>query len=244
MGDDASETEALRCALHHAVAGLGGPGGMVHLRSLWQDTGLHLMLTDGLPPAGTKRWQDLSGKDTTVPARAARSEEYVWLPAPAFAGRPSDPGRAAEGPPEGSGQPRPPEDAAPGVLTACGLASVPLLAPTGPLGLMGVLSVLTPAAEEPTADQRAFLEEVARCAAGHLARSLASPRGSNPELWPDPPNGSRLQQALKTVRVGAWDWNIRTGELDWDEAAMTVLGVDPTTFDHRIETWLGLVHPE
>ncbi|WP_237285456.1 SpoIIE family protein phosphatase [Streptomyces niveus] len=244
VGEDVSETEALRCALHHAVAGLGGPGGMVHLRSLWQDTGLHLMLTDGLPPAGTKRWQDLSGKDTTVPARAARSEQYVWLPAPAFVGRPPDHGRAAAGPPDGSEQPQPPEDAVPSVLTTCGLASVPLLAPTGPLGLMGVLSVLTPAAEEPTAEQRAFLEEVARWAAGHLARSLAAPRGSNPELWPEPPNGSRLQQALKAVRVGAWDWNIRTGELDWDEAAMTVLGVDPTTFDHRIETWLGLVHPE
>ncbi|MFF2188642.1 SpoIIE family protein phosphatase [Streptomyces sp. NPDC058155] len=232
MGEDASETEALRCALHHAVVGLGGPGGMVHLRSLWQDTGLHMMLTDGLPPAGTKRWQDLSGKDTTVPARAARSREYVWRPAPAFAEQlPSE-------------HPGSPDDAAPDVLAGCGLASVPLVAPTGPLGLMGVLSVLTPTAEEPTAEQRAFLEEVGRWAAGHLARSLAAPRGTNPELWPEPRDGSRLQQALKAVRVGAWDWNIRTGELHWDEAAMTVLGVDPTTFDNRIETWLGLVHPE
>lgn len=224
VGDDVSETEALRCALHHAVAGLGGPGGMVHLRSPWQGAGLRLMLTDGLPPAGTKRWRDLTGQDATVPARASRSGEYVWQPAPAFA------------------EEAPSEDLS--VLARCGLASVPLLAPSGPLGLIGVLSVLTPTPGEPTVEQRAFLEEVARWAAGYLARSLAAPRGKNPELWPEPADGSRLQQALEAVTVGAWDWNIRTGELNWDESAMTVLGVDTATFDHRIETWLSLVHPE
>lgn len=238
MGEDVSETEALRCALHHAVGGLGGPGGMVHLRSPWQGAGLRLMLVDGLPPAGTRQWRDLSGKDATVPARAGQDGEYVWRPAPAFAQE--TPAERAEAPehPENA------ENAARSVLATCGLASVPLLAPTGPLGLIGVLSVLTPAGEEPTAEQRAFLQEVARWAAGHLTRSLAAPRGKNPELWPEPPDGSRLQQALEAVTVGAWDWNIRTGELNWDDSAMTVLGVDPATFDHRIETWLSLVHPE
>ncbi|MCI3225199.1 SpoIIE family protein phosphatase [Streptomyces sp. NP-1717] len=244
VGDDVSETEALRCALHHAVAFLGGPGGMIHVRSP-QNAGLHLMLTDGLPPSATKRWQDLAGKDTTVPPLAARGGAYVWRPAPAFAEQsPSGRRPAAAEEPDGPEALEGTEDAALSVLAPCGLASVPLLAPTGPLGLIGVLSVVTPPAEEPTAEQRAFLEEVARWAAGHLARSLSLPRGANPELRPEPLNGSALRQALKAVRIGAWDWNIRTGELDWDESAMTVLGVDPTTFDHRIETWLGLVHPE
>lgn len=236
VGDDVSETEALRCALHHGVAGLGGPGGMVHLRSPWQGAGLRLMLTDGLPPAGTRRWRDLSGKDATVPARAARSGKCVWRPAPAFAEAFSRENSPENAPEDFPGHPR--------VLADCGLASVPLLAPTGPLGLIGVLSVLTPPAGEPTAEQRAFLEEVARWAGGHLARSLAAPRGTHPDLWPERPGGSRLRQALRAVRVGAWDWNIRTGVLNWDEAAMTVLGVDPATFDHRIETWVNLVHPE
>ncbi|MEV0780721.1 SpoIIE family protein phosphatase [Streptomyces sp. NPDC050428] len=245
VGDEASETDALRCALHHAVAGLGGPGGMVHLRSPWQGAGLRLVLTDGLPPAGTKGWQDLSGKETTVPASAALGRVYVWRPAPAFAEQPpSGRGPAAAGTPDGSRPSASPEDAALGVLATCGMASVPLLAPTAPHGPIGVLSVLTPTGEAPTAEQRAFLEEVARWAAGRLARSLAAPRGANPELRPERPGGSHLRQALKAVRVGAWDWNIQTGELNWDESAMTVLGVDPATFDHRIETWLDLVHPE
>ncbi|MEV4970324.1 SpoIIE family protein phosphatase [Streptomyces scopuliridis] len=251
MGDDVAETEALRCALHHAVAALGGLGGMVHLRGPWEGAGLRLMVTDGLPPAVTRQWEDLSETDTTAPARAAREGGYAWQPGPAVthhppAGRddhlPAGHAPAAPGTPAGAEDP---DEAAPGVLATAGLASVPLIAPTGTERL-GVLSVLTSTAEEPTAGQRGFLEQVARWAAGHLARSLAAPRGmsTNPEWWPDRPGGSRLQQALKAVRVGAWDWNIRTGELFWDEPAMTVLGIDPATFDHRIETWLGMVHPD
>ncbi|WP_354638341.1 SpoIIE family protein phosphatase [Kitasatospora camelliae] len=53
-----------------------------------------------------------------------------------------------------------------------------------------------------------------------------------------------LREALETVRVGAWNWNIRTGDIVWDEEMTLVLGLAPGYFDGRIETWRALVHPE
>ncbi|WP_371502087.1 SpoIIE family protein phosphatase [Kitasatospora sp. NBC_00374] len=55
---------------------------------------------------------------------------------------------------------------------------------------------------------------------------------------------ARIRQALDAVRVGAWDWNIRTGDLLWDSTMTLALGIPPDAFDGRIDTWRGLIHPE
>ncbi len=49
-------------------------------------------------------------------------------------------------------------------------------------------------------------------------------------------SGDRLRQALEEVRVGSWDWNIETGELVWDEAALELSGTRPSEFTSQIET--------
>src|SRR6185437_14345025 len=53
-----------------------------------------------------------------------------------------------------------------------------------------------------------------------------------------------LQEAHGATHIGAWVWELDPGRLALDEPAMAILGVDPETYDGRIETWLGMVHPE
>lgn len=57
-------------------------------------------------------------------------------------------------------------------------------------------------------------------------------------------SGERLRQALKEVSVGSWDWDIRTGDLIWDEAALELYGTRPADFTGKIENWMRTVHPD
>ena len=117
-----------------------------------------------------------------------------------------------------------------------GLASVALSDGISPLGS---LTVVTGSAGKPTEEQWRFLESVASWA----RRRVDQAPSPSPPTHEDP-GGSRLRQALKAVEVGTWDWNIRTGELAWDDAAMTVYGTTPSDFVPRVETWLKVVHPD
>ena len=53
-----------------------------------------------------------------------------------------------------------------------------------------------------------------------------------------------LQQAYGATQVGAWVWDFGPGRLTLDGASMALLGVDRESYDERIETWLGMVHPD
>jgi serine phosphatase RsbU (regulator of sigma subunit)/PAS domain-containing protein len=44
--------------------------------------------------------------------------------------------------------------------------------------------------------------------------------------------------------VGAWEWYLASGQLCLDGPSMDLLGVDPDTYDGRIETWISHVHPD
>ncbi|MET7690551.1 SpoIIE family protein phosphatase [Streptomyces sp. NPDC005483] len=111
-----------------------------------------------------------------------------------------------------------------------GVAAVPLCHNGGALG---ALSFATGWPGPPTAEQRGLLEVAARWIADLLGSSAADRHLAAP-----------LQAARQAVRIGAWDWNIRTGDIVWDEEMPLVLGIPPDYFDGRIETWRGLIHPE
>jgi PAS domain S-box-containing protein len=119
------------------------------------------------------------------------------------------------------------------------LVAVPLIGPGGPVG---TLSVVMLSSHELPAGQRAFLDTLGRWAGEHLNKSTAPPHGSTLTEWPEQPGDLRPQEGQQAV--GTWDWDIRTGELIWNDAMPTVLGVDPETFDGRIESWTGTIHPE
>jgi PAS domain-containing protein len=124
-----------------------------------------------------------------------------------------------------------------------GMASVPLRTARGePLG---ALTVVTATAGEPTARQRTVLREVAGWAADRLRR--AEQRGMWLEAAPgvrDAGGQSGFEQALQVTQVGAWVWYLGPGLLNLDDCCLALMGVEPDAYDGRIETWLGMVHPD
>jgi PAS domain S-box-containing protein len=220
-GEGQTEPEALRLALHHAVADLGGLGGMVHMCGPGGGRRMRLVATNGLPREFFQAWEYVDEKDGNACARAL-SQPVVWVP----------------GSPEGGGS-----RALSGVLPAgAGMASASLPSEAGPLGVLSVVGVPS---GQLSAAQESFLKAVARWAADRLSHPLPAPREMSPAWWGEERfDESRFQQALKTVRLGAWDWEIGSSEMIWDEPLIRLFGLDPETFDRRVETWMGMVHPD
>ena len=117
-----------------------------------------------------------------------------------------------------------------------GLASLPLFSRERSIG---ALTVLTGEPGEPTPEQWEFLRAVVAWAEDRIAQAPPPSGPDRSEL-----NGERLRQALKEVRVGSWDWDIRSGELIWDEAALELYGTRPADYTGRIEDWMRIVHPD
>ncbi|MFE4966151.1 SpoIIE family protein phosphatase [Streptomyces sp. NPDC056660] len=214
--DGPRNTEMLRLTLQQAVAELGGLGGMVHLAEA-ADRELRLVAAVGLPRVFAEAWEDLALDDRAAPALAVRNGTFVWLRAAA------EPGLRSRTFPE-----------------ATGLAAVPLAGPQGPVG---ALSVVMPTLGGPDPEKRLFLQVLADWAAERLRQSPPVPSPVSPAWWQEP-SGTRLQHAMRAVEVGVWDWDLRTGELLMDEAALALTGLDPHTFDGRIESWVTHVHPD
>ncbi|WP_235990617.1 SpoIIE family protein phosphatase [Streptomyces ureilyticus] len=215
-GDGQTQAEALQLALHHAVADLGGLGGMVHLRIPGDSRPLHLAVTGGLPREFAQQWGTLGWQDETAPIRALRDSALVWLPTTDTQAR--------------------------ALPAGTGIAAVPLLAAEG--SSLGVLSVVT-VSGAPSVTQRDLLEALARWVCERLAHPAPTTGSLNPAWWnAEHLAGPRLQQAREAVRVGTWDQNLRTGDVVYDETTMAILGIDPETFDGRVDTVVGLVHPD
>jgi len=111
-----------------------------------------------------------------------------------------------------------------------GVAAVPLCRDGDALG---ALSVVTSRPGPPNAAEQRLLEVAARWIVDLLKAGTADRYAAAP-----------LEAAWEAVRIGAWDWNIRTGDIVWDQEMPLVLGIPSDYFDGRIETWRGLIHPE
>lgn len=211
-----AESEVFRLALQHAVGELGALGGMIHLRGPM--SALRLVSTAGLPPALTRSWEIVGQEGPLAPALALREGDGVWVPL--------SPDGAADSP-----------DAAwPGT----GLAALPLY--SGNRGT-GALSVLMDAPGEPGPDHWEFLRAVVSWTEDRMGQAPPPTGPVRPAQQPEH-NGERLRQALKEVSVGSWDWNIRTGELIWDEAALELYGTLPQDYTGKVENWMRCVHPD
>ncbi|MDX1952926.1 MAG: PAS domain-containing protein [Verrucomicrobiota bacterium] len=57
-------------------------------------------------------------------------------------------------------------------------------------------------------------------------------------------NNERLNLALESSRTGTWDYNIATGELQWDEFTHKLFGLRPGEFAGTYESFLNLIHPD
>lgn len=54
----------------------------------------------------------------------------------------------------------------------------------------------------------------------------------------------RLALATSAAKIGTFDWDIPSGGLVWNDIEEAVFGLDPGTFEGRIEGWAKHVHPE
>jgi PAS domain S-box-containing protein len=213
-----AESEVFRLALQHAVGELGALGGTIHLRGPM--SALRLVSATGLPPALTRSWEILDQEGPLAPARALHQGSGVWVPlksagaAEAAEKNPADPAR----------------------WPGSGLAAVPVFSGDRSIG---AFTVLTGDGGEPTPRQWDFLRAVVAWTEGRMGQAPPPSGPSQTELA-----GERLRQALKEVSVGSWDWDIRTGELIWDEAAQELYGTLPEDYTGRIENWMRIVHPD
>ncbi len=57
-------------------------------------------------------------------------------------------------------------------------------------------------------------------------------------------NAAQLQMALSAARMGMWDWNLVTGEVNWSPEHAVLFGLEPGSFDGKYETFDARVHPE
>ncbi|MCL5744718.1 MAG: GAF domain-containing protein, partial [Acidobacteria bacterium] len=82
--------------------------------------------------------------------------------------------------------------------------------------------------------------ELAEDLAGHGAIAI-----DNARLYAEAQrNAERLRLALDSGQMGIWDWNLRTGELDWSEKLETIHGLATGAFGRSFESFLSTVHPD
>ncbi|MFG2327997.1 SpoIIE family protein phosphatase [Streptomyces sp. NPDC048604] len=204
-----TESDVFRLALQHAVAELGGLGGVIHLGR--SGSALFLVSSSGLPPGLTRLWELIERTDRTFPRAALRPGRSVWVPTAA------------------ADAPAPPPERWPGT----GFAALPL---TDEGRTLGALTVVTGDEGEPTAEQWAFLRDVADWTVERMGQAPLPAPPPRDELV-----GGRLRQALKEVEVGTWNWDPHTGELVWDEAGAALFGTELVT---REDAWMKALHPD
>jgi PAS domain S-box-containing protein len=54
----------------------------------------------------------------------------------------------------------------------------------------------------------------------------------------------RLRSVLDTVRIGTWDWNLRTNEISWSPNHATLFGFEPVGFNGSYESFRRQIHPD
>ncbi|NUQ53206.1 MAG: PAS domain-containing protein [Phycisphaerales bacterium] len=54
----------------------------------------------------------------------------------------------------------------------------------------------------------------------------------------------RLDLTLSAANLGTWDWNVRTGEVAFNENWCRMLGYEPSEIEPDVSVWKRLVHPE
>ncbi|MEU5093228.1 SpoIIE family protein phosphatase [Streptomyces sp. NPDC020996] len=213
-----AESQIFRLALHHAAAELRAVAGAVHMRG--PTSALRLVCSAGLPPASAERWDIVMEDGPAVPAGAVREGRRTWVPARAddTAGVPASP------------------------WPGTGLASVPFFSGDR---AVGAITLLTGDRGEPSAREWDYLRAVAAWTEQRIRQ--APPRTQPAQESQEAQEvlaGDRLRQALRGVPIGTWDWDLRTGHLEWADAAVAIYGALPADYEPRMENWMRAAHPD
>jgi PAS domain S-box-containing protein len=54
----------------------------------------------------------------------------------------------------------------------------------------------------------------------------------------------RFEMAQHAAGVGVWDWDVKTGRMDWTPEMFRLFGLDPQKDVSSFETWEAVLHPE
>ncbi|WP_183728910.1 PAS domain S-box protein [Desulfurispira natronophila] len=54
----------------------------------------------------------------------------------------------------------------------------------------------------------------------------------------------RLELATSTAKLGIWDLDLESGYLEWNYMMFNLYGIDPNDFNHTVEAWQQILHPE
>ena len=57
-------------------------------------------------------------------------------------------------------------------------------------------------------------------------------------------NRLRIGLAIDAAGVGGWDWDLATGELDWDDRLLDIFGVEREEFGRSIDAFSSYLHPD
>ncbi len=111
---------------------------------------------------------------------------------------------------------------------------VPLV--TGDGHTIGALCVFDPAPRSWSEHDVALLERLAAPVVAELElAALSAEYESGRVVW---------QLAVDAAGIGAFDWNLVTGELRWDDRLLDVFGLDRASFGGTIDDFNAAVHPE
>lgn len=131
-------------------------------------------------------------------------------------------------------------------------AVLPLVAGSARLGSLFIgfgRSLVLKAAERDT------LEETADAVAHRLAQlngtdepDLSTPGDTHlrraARLADSPGHAARLELAMSAAGAGAFEWDFASRSIACDDRVRRIFGLDPETFDGRIETFFDTIHPE
>ncbi len=59
-----------------------------------------------------------------------------------------------------------------------------------------------------------------------------------------PSDGVRLDAFLRGAGAGTWEWTVGTDRVRYSDHWARMLGLEPRSLDHRLDTWLKLIHPD
>lgn len=102
--------------------------------------------------------------------------------------------------------------------------------------VLGSLCVYDAEAREWTTEQVATLTVLAEAVTEELARQLRGERDAAAVV--------RMQLVAAAADLGSYDYDLRTGELVWDQQMLALHGYDDSTFPGGIEAFNTVVHPE
>ncbi|WP_455356447.1 SpoIIE family protein phosphatase [Streptomyces sp. SYSU K217416] len=176
---------------------------------------LRLVSSVGLSSALAASWDIVMEDGPTAPAAAVREGHCTWVPV-----KSGDIAGLPTGPWPGTG-----------------LASVPFFSSDRAVGAITLLGGTTRG--EPSTQEWDFLRALAAWTEQRLRQAPPRVQPTEEDLA-----GGQLRQALKGVPIGTWTWDLRTGHLDWADAAVALFGALPADYEPRMENWVRLAHPD